>query len=110
MRINKLGIVRVSYDLIDTEPDMVSEVFNKLGAVVLRCELIYPENCFSYTMYSPLFEPVSKGTLIPEYQITINYSEGAIQSVEVKMIADQANIHKSVLVFGREYENRNVGA
>lgn len=38
--------------------------------VVVRAELLYTEDCVEYTAYSPLFELVDRGDLIPLYEVT----------------------------------------
>jgi len=61
----RIGLFRVSYDLISDSPDLVSRVF--VGTVVVRAEALYASKEIEYTLLCGSFDLSQPGQLIPEY-------------------------------------------
>lgn len=67
----RLGLFTVSRSLVEDNPVMVTKA---LGAfLIVKCELIEYGNFFEYHAYSPLFEKLTLGHVIPEY--TVSFSD-----------------------------------
>jgi hypothetical protein len=69
--MKKIGKIKVSGFLVDTNTDIVARIFSKMGSVVLRCEHFYDSHLFEYLLYSPLFDDVEQGWCAPEYELNI---------------------------------------
>ena len=66
---HQAGVFFISADMLENEPYKLKLIMSKV--VVVRCELLHIRNGFKYQAYSPLFEPVKDGYLLPEYDISV---------------------------------------
>lgn len=81
----KYGRIKISTPFVEDHPDDVAKVFTKLEAVVLHCEHDFANGNFNYMLYSPLFNLVPLGEIVPLYEITVKveYDEGKIINFDV---------------------------
>ena len=65
------GKFRICDQMIRCDP---AEVMDLMGhVVVLRAEMVYTSNAIEYEAWSPLFEPVPEGCIIPRYEFYITH-------------------------------------
>jgi hypothetical protein len=82
MHKENLGKIILSNAIIENE-DLV-EVFYKMKLIPYRVEHLWHESAFEYGGYSPLFDELKEGEVIPEYQIEINTENGLTVTVKRK--------------------------
>ena len=63
----RLGKFAISCKLLLEKPDMVMRALN--NCIVVRCELLWEYDAFSYVALSPLFDVVPAGQIANDYQI-----------------------------------------
>lgn len=86
MNNRNLGRFSITRELVDTDPEKVSQVFTLLKLVPVRVEMIYPGK-FNYIAISERFPEVEFGKMIPEYTLKITESKaGNIELVEVNPV------------------------
>lgn len=64
---NQLGKVRILRDVIRNPTTEILEVFANI--VPVHIDESFTEDCYVYTAYSPLFEPLPEGSEVPEYTL-----------------------------------------
>ena len=94
---NRYGQVFVSGEMIRENIDVVSEIFAKMKAVVLRCECNFASDNFDYIMYSPLFNEVQVGEMAPLYKIIVTETyndKGEITNAPTDFISIHGKVYK----------------
>ncbi len=72
MKIRNKGKFYISFDSIDEDINKIAEVLSKMQFVPLKVEALYGEDRFGYSGYSPLFEEVPTGEMMPFYDVLVN--------------------------------------
>lgn len=88
----RLGTIKVSGIMVEDNIEELAAIFAKMKSVVLHCENLYPNDIFTYILYSPMFDLVNEGQLIPEYDIqvsAIRNEDGDIIDYEVKAVKSE---------------------
>lgn len=86
MNNRNLGRFSITRELVDTDPEKVSQIFTLLKLVPVRVEMMYPDK-FDYIAISERFPEVKLGEMIPEYTLKITISEaGNIELVEINPV------------------------
>jgi hypothetical protein len=67
----RFGKIRVSKGFMEQDVETVADIFSKVKAVVLWCEHDYANGVFNYQIYSPLFDVVREGYMVPEYEFMV---------------------------------------
>lgn len=100
MMEKRYGKIFISRDMIENEPEVVAEIFSELKAIVVRCDCNYPNSVFEYTIYSPYFEYIGVGAIIPTYIIVgkETYDEDD-ESYETKIVVSNQDTQKQAVEF-----------
>ena len=75
MKERRYGNIKVSNQFVELQTETAAKMFASLQAVVLRCEFLYSEDSFAYTIYSPLFDIVDPYCIPPDYKIIVNQDD-----------------------------------
>ena len=67
---------RIRYQREFSEKDWFAEAINKIPLIPLHCNLDPITQCFVLYAYSPLFEKVAEGSIVPTYEIILNSHRG----------------------------------
>jgi len=67
----RLGQINITQQLIDSNPDRVLEIFNKISFLPLRIREVWEQGKLVYIGYSPEFEIVKHGEHIPMYRVQL---------------------------------------
>jgi len=70
----RYGKVKISVDLIEKNPEMISNIVFK-DCVVLRAECFYIDNVIEYLIYYPEFDEIGIGYKTLEYNVVITKNE-----------------------------------
>lgn len=62
---SRMGLFRVSYDMISDRPSLVARVFR--DTIVLRAEALYVSKEIEYQLMCGAFDLAATGELLPEY-------------------------------------------
>lgn len=81
MREKRLGRFSVSDEMLIDHTEEFAAVMVTMGAATLRIECEW-DKC-RYTAWSPMFDVVGVGEVVPEYDLTVTTDDGEIQ-VDVK--------------------------
>ena len=84
MIANRIGIFRWAAGMIQRDPEGAAKIFQRLGAVVVRAELMYYNNSIEYTAMSHLFDEVQEGAIPPIYEVTAATTDDGEISVSVR--------------------------
>lgn len=78
MNSQQLGKFSLEEQLVKNNPDIATKVFRDMQFVPVRAESHFINREIEYAGISPMFEEVSKGTIVPRYLIHIfsNQAEG----------------------------------
>ena len=71
MKERRLGKVIVSGIFVHEHTETLAEVFAKIKAVALQIDHHYDADLFEYTLYSPFFEIIPKGSYAPKYSLEV---------------------------------------
>lgn len=76
--LNKKQVGRfwISKHLIENYPEDISNMFQALGIVVLRAEMIYQKDAIEYVGYSPYFEETEPYLTLQDYEIEVHLKDG----------------------------------
>lgn len=77
----RLGRFTISTNVIDTSPEIVMLCLSKV--VVVRAEMMFAEQYVEYTGFSPLFDKLAIGALIPLYELVVSRDFGPNQTVDL---------------------------
>ena len=66
------GILRISDNIITSEPDVICDMFSKLQFLPLRAEHLAVDCVMQYQGISPKLPIVPHGTLTPKYEIEVD--------------------------------------
>ena len=89
MKKDQLGVVRISLDIINEEPDLVASVLSKLKFVPLRAECMYAYKVIEYEGISDHFSSVSLGSALPHYEINVTRDRVSDDVLKVEAIRSE---------------------
>lgn len=75
MNDKQLGRIVIDSDFIHEEPDQVATIFAALKLVPVRAEDMWAQKHIAYVALSEQFDPVEKGAMIPEYDLSFDYDD-----------------------------------
>ena len=80
---HRVGEFKIMMDTIENEPDLVADIFSRMGFIPVRAELLWGEGVFVYQGISKLFDDVDAGQAVPFYRIEIKMNEEGLAGVSV---------------------------
>ena len=72
MKNRRLGVIRVTHEMIDKEPGVISDAFHMVGFVPIEISSSLLLRRFEYLGISPKFTEVAEGSCAPVYMISIS--------------------------------------
>lgn len=81
MNYKNLGKINISIDSVNYRPEEVAEIFAKIKAVPIKCEMDHYKEYYKYTLIAEPFAEIKDGELVPEYKLTIIRRKGKVVSV-----------------------------
>lgn len=70
MRRNYGGF-EIKEDLVRSHPEIVAAAFAEMQFVAFRAEMMFAKQRIVYQGFSPMFEEIERGMVIPEYRVDI---------------------------------------
>jgi hypothetical protein len=74
----RLGVFSLTFDIIDCDPSLCSQLFKYLGAVPINMCVQHAGKKFVYQAISDLFDVVPEGEQIPSYFIIIERDDNGM--------------------------------
>jgi hypothetical protein len=78
----RLGRFSIHREFLEGGVDRVKMLAFMQNFVVVRAEYMYATESFEYQAFSPLFDVIDRGDLIPEYMFAI-YTDGKVEAERV---------------------------
>lgn len=80
-----LGKIAVSYELARMQPSMLKQLFTTIGFIPVEMDNRVMDGVIMYTGYSTLFDAVTEGSIVPEYDITAHTFDSDIVGADIRM-------------------------
>ena len=86
-KVKRLGRFYRDFNLVESEPELVEEIFVQLRFIPYKVEGRNDRETFEYIGISPMFDELEFGSFAPEYVIQGNQDEDETLHVSVSQVA-----------------------